>query len=50
MSIYAREGVFWQVNASNNAGDRPHQWAANMGHQAMMDFLLKVIAPVLVNM
>lgn len=33
-----------QVNASNNAGDRPYQWAANMGQQAVMAFLVEVSA------
>lgn len=32
-----------KVNASNNAGDRPWHWARNMGHQDMMDLLLKVL-------
>lgn len=31
-----------QVDASNNAGDRPYHWAANMGHQHIMDYLKKV--------
>lgn len=33
-----------KINASNNAGDRPWHWARNMGHQDMMDFLVKVFA------
>ena len=31
-----------KVNASNNAGDRPYQWAQNMGHEDMMALLVKV--------
>jgi ankyrin repeat protein len=31
-----------KVNASNNAGDRAWHWAQNMGHEEVMDFLVKV--------
>ncbi len=32
-----------KIDASNNAGDRAYHWAENMGHQEVMDLLVKVL-------